>query len=78
MSFLPFLVVGFVDKLSCVGPMLISIINQSKKKSQILDHFQIICNKEVKKKMYMCFSDHIYEELDKNSNNNLTLKQVCV
>lgn len=48
MSFLQFLVVSFVDKLSCVDPMLISIINQSQK-SKILDPFQIICNRAVKK-----------------------------
>lgn len=38
----------FVGKLSCVDLMLISIINQSNK-SKILDLFQIICNREVKK-----------------------------
>lgn len=77
MPFLQFLVVDFVDKLSCVDLMLISIINQSQK-SKILDPFQIICNKAVKKKTCMCFCDHIYEGLDKNSNNNLTLKQKFV
>lgn len=41
-SFVPFLVQSLLDKFSCVVPMLVSIINQSKK-DKILDPFQIIC-----------------------------------
>ena len=42
MSFVQFLVKSLLDKFSCVVPMLVSIINQSKK-DKISDPFQIIC-----------------------------------